>query len=114
MGGGGFFEVEDAAVKGHAGNLQDALGKFTSNSQEFDSAMSDLLGKIKGGARDELANLQQQWAGAAQQVNKALDQLGTRTEDVASTYTSSQSEQADNVRSSGGQMDFKTAESTNI
>ncbi|GAA1482464.1 hypothetical protein GCM10009624_29040 [Gordonia sinesedis] len=110
----GYFEVEQSAVKGHAGNLQDALGKFTSNSQEFDSAMTELLGKIKGGAKAELANLQQQWSQAAQQVNTALDQLSGRTEDVASTYVASQDEQSDNVRTAGGQMDFHTAQSTSI
>uniref|UniRef100_UPI003D8BE061 WXG100 family type VII secretion target n=1 Tax=Gordonia sp. B7-2 TaxID=3420932 RepID=UPI003D8BE061 len=114
MSGSGFFEVDHTVVKSHAGSLQDALGKFTSNSSEFDAAMTELLGKIKGGAKTELANLQHQWSSAAGQVNKALEQLGVRTEDVASTYVSAQDEQATNVRSAGGRMDFHTAESTNI
>ncbi|NMO00480.1 WXG100 family type VII secretion target [Gordonia sp. TBRC 11910] len=110
----GFFSVEHAAVKGHATNLQDAVGKFTSNSSEFESAMDDLLGKIEGGAKDALSGLKDQWKSAADQVNKALGQLGSRTEQVSSDYTQGESSQNDTVRASGSHMNFHDAESTHI
>lgn len=110
----GFFSVEHSAVSGHAGNLQDAVGRFETNSREFESAMQDLLSKIEGGARNSLMDLEQQWLSASAQVNRALAQLGGRTEDVASQYQTGETEQEDEVRAQTGRMDFHTAESTTL
>ena len=39
-------------------------------------------------------------------VRKGLEQLGVRTEDVASAYKKGSQEQDDSVRAAGNQMDF--------
>ncbi|MFZ2240612.1 MAG: WXG100 family type VII secretion target [Gordonia amarae] len=101
------LSVDAAAVRGHAGNLQEALSQFSTNSGEFDSAMTELLGNgMKGGGEQGFRALHTQWMESSETVRKGLEQLGVRTEDVASAYEKGSQEQDDSVRAAGNQMDF--------
>lgn len=104
---GGAWSVDTAAVKNHSGNLEDALSQFASNSKEFDDAMNDLLGTgMKDGAEEAFRDLHSQWMEAGTQVQKGLEQLGLRTDDVAKAFDQGKQDQADQVRSAGAQMNF--------
>ncbi|QRY63005.1 WXG100 family type VII secretion target [Gordonia sp. PDNC005] len=98
--------VQPAAVKSMGGDLQNSVQNFTSSAKTFDSGMKALVAVAKGDGATAIDRLAQEWVRANDQITKALDDLGLRTEDAGDKYEQGRQDQAQQAQTRGGQMDF--------